>query len=83
MDESQHGYSPIVGLSVVENQVLREKAKGLSDLEVALRLRISERDVRAIAQRFRRRALNGKMVLPPGAVTRRLQPFIGRRPDSP
>jgi DNA-binding CsgD family transcriptional regulator len=61
MTESEHRGPRIMGLSALERRVLQEKAKGLSDLEVALRLCINEREVRTIAQRLKRRALNGKI----------------------
>jgi len=48
-------------LSALESQVLKEKAKGLSDLEVASRLFLYERDVRAITQKLKRRYLSGKI----------------------
>ena len=46
-------------LSAVEAQILKEKAKGLSDLEVASRLFLYPRDVRAITQRLKKRYVNG------------------------
>ena len=45
----------------LENQILKEKAKGLSDLEVALRLFRYEHEVRAIVQKLKRRSVNGKI----------------------
>jgi DNA-binding NarL/FixJ family response regulator len=47
-------------LSALESQILKEKVKGLSDLEVALRLFLYEREVRAIVQRLKRRHVNSK-----------------------
>jgi len=44
-------------LSALECQILKEKVKGLSDLEVALRLFLYEREVRAIMQMLKRRAV--------------------------
>ena len=46
-------------LSAVEAQILKEKAKGLSDLEVASTLFLYPRDVRAITQRLKKRYVNG------------------------
>jgi DNA-binding CsgD family transcriptional regulator len=52
-------------LSALESQILKEKAKGLSDLEVAVRLFLYEREVRAIMQRLKRRHVNSKIADPP------------------
>jgi DNA-binding CsgD family transcriptional regulator len=52
-------------LSALESQILKEKVKGLSDLEVALRLFLYEREVRAITQRLKRRHVNSKIADPP------------------
>lgn len=60
---------PTAGLSVLESQILKEKAKGLSDLEVALRLFLYEREVRAIAQALKRRYADGKFADPPNFHT--------------
>jgi hypothetical protein len=57
--ESFHTAEP----SALESQILREKAKGLSDLEVALRLFLYEREVRSIMQRLKKRSLGGKLPL--------------------
>ena len=46
-------------LSALEAQILTEKAKGLSDLEVASRLFLYPRDVRAITQKLKKRYVNG------------------------
>ena len=43
-------------LSALESQILKEKVKGVSDLELALRLFLYEREVRAIIQGLKRRA---------------------------
>jgi hypothetical protein len=51
-------------LSAVEALILREKAKGLSDLEVALRLFLYPRDVRAITQKLKKRYVNGTIADP-------------------
>jgi DNA-binding CsgD family transcriptional regulator len=48
-------------LSALESQILKEKVKGLSDLEVALRLFLYEREVRAIIQKLKRRHVNSKI----------------------
>lgn len=42
-------------LSPLETQIGKEKAKGLSNLEVALKLCLYERDVRAVTQRLKKR----------------------------
>ena len=60
---------PTAGLSALESQILKEKAKGLSDLEVALRLFLYEREVRAIAQALKRRYADGKSADPPSFQT--------------
>ena len=46
-------------LSALEAQILKEKAQGLSDLEVALRLFVYPGDVRAITRRLKKRYVNG------------------------
>lgn len=43
------------GLSPLEIQIGKERAKGLSDLEVALKLCLYDRDVRAVTQRLKKR----------------------------
>jgi hypothetical protein len=55
---------PTTGLSALESQILKEKAKGLSDLEVALRLFLYEREVRVIVQALKRRSADGKFADP-------------------
>jgi hypothetical protein len=50
------------GLRPLEKQILEEKAKGLSDLEVASKFFLYEREVRSITQRLKRRGLDGKMM---------------------
>jgi DNA-binding CsgD family transcriptional regulator len=42
-------------LSPLEIQIGKEKAKGLSNLEVALKLCLYERDVRAVTRRLKKR----------------------------
>ena len=48
-------------LSALESQILKEKARGLSDLEVASKLFLDEPAVRAITQKFKKRYVNGKI----------------------
>lgn len=55
----EHGSFHLEGLSALENQILREKARGLSNLEVASKLFLSERQVRAVMQRLKKRRANG------------------------
>ena len=55
----EHGPLHLEGLSALENQILREKARGLSNLEVASKLFLSERQVRAVTQRLKKRRANG------------------------
>jgi len=57
----EHESLPIGELSALERQILQEKAKGLSDLEVASRLFLYERQVRAITRKLKRRYANGKI----------------------
>lgn len=64
------------GLLRLEEEVLSEKAKGLSDLEVALRLRVDERTVRSIFRRHRARHENGKGNGGP-PLTRAIDPQYG------
>jgi hypothetical protein len=54
-------------LSALESQILEEKAKGLSDLEVESRLFLYEREVRAIARKLKRRYVNGQITNPPNS----------------
>ncbi len=51
-------------LSALEAQILKEKAKGLSDLEAALRLFLYPRDVRAITQKLKKRYVNATIADP-------------------
>jgi FixJ family two-component response regulator len=65
MGAYEHESLRIAELSRLERQILKEKAKGLSDLEVASRLFLYEREVRAITQKLKRRYMNGKITDPP------------------
>jgi DNA-binding NarL/FixJ family response regulator len=56
----KHGSLCTAELSASETQILKEKARGLSDLEVASKLFLYEREVRAITQKFKKRYLNAK-----------------------
>ena len=49
-------------LRPLERQILEEKAKGLSDLEVASKFFLYEREVRSITQRLKKRGLDCKML---------------------
>ncbi len=74
-------------LSVLESQILKEKAKGLSNPEVALKLFLYEREVRAITLTLKTRYANGKIADPPyshyaangpTSTLRRRQPLVKR-----
>ena len=55
MSGSKHELAYPGQLSLLEAHIVREKASGLSNLEVALKLCLYERDVRAVTQRLKKR----------------------------
>lgn len=55
MDGGKHELIYPAHLSLLEAHIVREKASGLSNLEVALKLCLYERDVRAVTQRLKKR----------------------------
>lgn len=64
--------------SRLEQEVLSERAKGLSDLEVALKLLLDERTVRSILRRHRMRQRNARVYRPVLNDGRALEREAGR-----
>lgn len=55
VDTGRFELACVADLSFLESEIVREKARGLSDLEVALKLFLYDRDVRAVTQRLKQR----------------------------
>ena len=81
MTASDREFAHAADLSPLEIQIGKEKAKGLSNLEVALKLCLYERDVRAITQWLKKRYYRPTRLRDTRRHSAHQTPALGTRSD--